>query len=81
MSFPRVQLLSPNDCEQVSQSEEHLVLRCGERDDFEIGDVLYAIPLHVCPTVAKYAHARVIEDHRVSEVWKIHARDHDPGDA
>lgn len=79
MSFPRVQLLTPNNCEQVSQSEEHLVLRFGDRDDFEIGDVIYAIPLHVCPTVAKYGHAHTVEEHRISGDWKIQARDHDPG--
>ncbi len=80
MNFPRVQLLGREDCEQVSQSEEHLVLRYRDGDKVAIGDVIYAIPLHVCPTVAKYAHAHTIENHRASGVWKIQARGHDPDD-
>jgi hypothetical protein len=37
--------------------------------------VLFALPIHICPTVALYDHATVIENGRASGNWKIIARD------
>jgi D-serine deaminase-like pyridoxal phosphate-dependent protein len=59
----------------ISQSEEHLVLHAGEGHSFQPGDVLYGIPLHVCPTVALYERAYTVENGRVGGEWKIVARD------
>jgi D-threonine aldolase len=59
----------------ISQSEEHLVLHAGEGHSFQPGDVLYGIPLHVCPTIALYERAYVVEDGRLSGEWSIVARD------
>ena len=33
-------------------SEEHLVLETPRAAEFKIGDVLYGVPWHICPTVA-----------------------------
>lgn len=77
MKLPRVRLMPGDECEQVSQSEEHLVLRCGDDDGYQVGDSLYAIPVHICPTVSKYARAQVVENQRVTGSWNIEARDHD----
>ena len=76
MPFPRVQLLGIEACEQLSQSEEHLVLACSDTDRVEIGDIFYAIPMHICPTVAKYPRLLTVENKKITGEWKVAARDH-----
>ncbi|TMM59403.1 D-TA family PLP-dependent enzyme [Maribacter algarum] len=74
MGFPRVQILGLEDSEQIGQSEEHLVVRTQRADEFEVGDGFYAIPVHICPTVAKYEEVLTISDGAVSGTWKVAAR-------
>ncbi|WP_420592879.1 D-TA family PLP-dependent enzyme [Robiginitalea biformata] len=76
MDFPRVALPELPGCRQVGQSEEHLVLDCGEGAVPEIGQVLYGFPMHICPTVAKYPELLVVEDRQVRKAWKVAARDY-----
>ena len=40
-----------------------------------IGTPLFAIPTHVCPTVALHRRAYVIEDGQVVGQWEVTARD------
>lgn len=77
MSFPRVELLENNPCIQNGQSEEHLILACGNSEEFSIGDILYAIPVHICPTVSKHMQAQIVKDNKIIGTWKIYAHDHD----
>ncbi|MFS4494281.1 D-TA family PLP-dependent enzyme [Maribacter sp. 2308TA10-17] len=74
MGFPRVQILGLEDSEQIGQSEEHLVVRTQRADEFEVGDGFYAIPVHICPTVAKYEEVLTISDGVVTGAWKVAAR-------
>ncbi len=60
----------------MSQSEEHLVLECGDTSGLEIGDIVYAIPMHICPTVAKYPRLLTVENGQVTGSWEVAARDH-----
>ncbi|HRI22306.1 MAG TPA: alanine racemase, partial [Panacibacter sp.] len=73
--FPRVHFLNAPDATPVSQSEEHLVARVPDSSAFKIGDVLYGVPVHICPTVALYERAIVIEDNNAVGEWKVIARD------
>ena len=57
-----------------SQSEEHLVVEVKDWETIHVGDVLYGIPYHICPTVALYDEAKVIEKGIVVDTWKIEAR-------
>ncbi len=57
--------------EVVGQSEEHLVVRSSDADHLDVGDVLYGIPWHVCPTVALYNEALIIQDGRHVDTWAI----------
>ena len=41
-------------------SEEHLTLQTDRAGDFRVGDLLYGIPRHICPTVALYDRAYII---------------------
>ena len=71
----RVYFLNAEDVEPVGQSEEHLVLETPGPHRFKVGDVLYGMPFHICPTCALYEKAYVVEDGAVKEVWETTARD------
>lgn len=72
----RFRLLNLSSYTVVSQSEEHGVLQVSADawESIQIGDVLYALPYHVCPTVALHDFATVIEHGTVTGEWKITAR-------
>jgi len=72
---PRVHLLDLPDAKAVMHSEEHLVVESARAAEFDVGDVLYGVPFHVCPTVALHAAAVTVEDRRASGLWPITARD------
>ena len=71
----RIYFINAPELIPVSQSEEHLVLEAGNNHQHKIGDVLYGIPYHVCPTVALYERIITIEDNQVSGQWLNIARD------
>lgn len=73
--FPRVYFLNAPEATAVGQSEEHLVLKVPDAAAYTIGDVLYGVPMHICPTVALYERAVVVKDHEAIEEWKVVARD------
>ena len=73
--FPRVHFLNAPEATPVSQSEEHLVAKVPDARLFKIGDVLYGVPVHICPTVALYEKAIVIENNKAVDEWKVIARD------
>jgi D-serine deaminase-like pyridoxal phosphate-dependent protein len=71
----RVYFLNAPALKPVGQSEEHLVVEAGEGHSYKIGDVLYGLPVHICPTVALYERAYTVEDHLVNGEWRMIARD------
>ncbi|MGY0040357.1 hypothetical protein [Pedobacter sp. NJ-S-72] len=71
----RVYFLNAPNAEAVSQSEEHLVLELGPDHGFQIGDVLYGLPIHICPTVALYGNATIVTNHKITGGWKIISRE------
>ena len=71
---PRVHFLNLPEVRHVSQSEEHLVVELPPNISLEIGDVLYGIPKHICPTCALYDEANVVVDRQSTEVWKVVSR-------
>ena len=75
MEPPRVRILGIEDASFVSHSEEHLVIATDNADRFSVGDSFYAIPKHICPTVALHNKAAVIRDGKVEGYWEIAARD------
>ncbi len=72
---PRVRLLDPEDARPVVHSEEHLVIETDQAESIPIGTPLFAIPTHICPTVALHRRAYVVEDGEVTGQWEITARD------
>ncbi|GIW93313.1 MAG: threonine aldolase [Pirellulaceae bacterium] len=63
------------DARQVLHNEEHLVLETDRASAYQPGDVLLAIPRHICPTCAWHQMAWVIEGGRVVDRWPVTARD------
>ena len=76
MSFPRVEILGLEDAIHIGQSEEHLIVEYNKKNDFKIGDLFYAIPFHICPTVAKYKKAYIVKNGEIGAFWEIEARDY-----
>lgn len=70
----RVTFLNAPELKTVSQSEEHLVLDAGENHRYKIGDVLYGLPIHICPTVALYDQVLSVSSKRTPETWSILSR-------
>ncbi|MBD3629761.1 D-TA family PLP-dependent enzyme [Cyclobacterium sp.] len=71
----RIRFINANDLTAVSQSEEHLVLQTSPEHDYQIGDVFYGVPYHICPTVALHQEAVVIRDGDEVGRWKTISRD------
>lgn len=71
----RVQLLDFPPNEAVAHNEEHLVVETADAGRYKPGDVVYALPAHVCPTVALYPKMLVVERGRVTGEWSVAARD------
>ena len=73
--LPRVYFLNAPEAKPIAQSEEHLVLEVPDSSACTIGQVFYGVPCHICPTVALYEQAFVIENGRMCDSWKVIARD------
>jgi D-serine deaminase-like pyridoxal phosphate-dependent protein len=71
----RVHFINAPELILTGQSEEHLVAEAGKAHKYKVGDVLYGMPFHICPTVALYERAITIEDNKTNGEWKNIARD------
>lgn len=76
MPFPRIEFLDLEHARQISQSEEHLVVAYDDLTIPEVGDLHYALPKHICPTVAKYNTLTVVKNGEVVDLWPVTARNH-----
>lgn len=74
MPHPRVKIFCLEDATFPTHSEEHLVVETPRADRFPVGTVLYALPRHVCPTVALHENAIVVRRGRASGRWHVAAR-------
>jgi D-serine deaminase-like pyridoxal phosphate-dependent protein len=74
MPHPRVIFPALPDATAISHSEEHLVIESAQAGDYAVGQALYGIPWHICPTVALHSEAWLVENGRACERWPIVAR-------
>jgi D-serine deaminase-like pyridoxal phosphate-dependent protein len=72
---PRVVWFDLLDATAIMHSEEHLVIESPLAERYQVGDALYGIPWHICPTCALHANAIVARDDQASGTWRIDARD------
>ncbi len=70
----RIQFLNLSDYEFRGHSEEHLMIKVRNWEDLKVGDVLYGVPYHVCPSVASHDEACVIRGNEWVETWEVVAR-------
>ena len=71
---PHASLFELPGYRQVLQNEEHLVVEHPEASNFQPGDLLMGVPRHICPTVALYDEALVVEDGGIADRWRVTAR-------
>jgi len=71
----RVTLLDFPEYKVVGHNEEHLIVETAGAARYQPGDVVYALPGHVCPTVALHREVLVAEGGRITGRWAVAARD------
>ncbi len=71
----RIALLDFPDHTPVGHNEEHYIIETPEAENYKPGDVVYALPAHICPTVALHKEALIAEKGKVVGRWEIVARD------
>jgi D-serine deaminase-like pyridoxal phosphate-dependent protein len=74
MPHPRTVFLNLPEATALSHSEEHLVVEAPAADSFRVGDVVYSLPWHVCPTMALHQEVWLVENGRASVRWTVQAR-------
>ena len=62
------------DATPLFQSEEHWTFRMNEGKRPEIGEVVYVIPTHICPTTALYPEILIARNGMISNSWPVTAR-------
>lgn len=70
----RIYFLNAPELQPVGHSEEHLILKAEKDNAYKVGDVLYIVPFHVCPTVALHETLAVVENNNVIGSWNVVAR-------
>ncbi len=75
MPHPRAVFLDLPEASAVAHNEEHLVVETADAEAFKVGDCLYGMPWHICPTVALHSQAVVVENGRATQQWKIVGRE------
>jgi len=72
---PRVLFPQLTSAQAVTHSEEHLVIETPQAGEFAVGDCLYGVPWHICPTVALHSTAVIIRQGRADARWAVAGRE------
>ncbi|HEY1188279.1 MAG TPA: D-TA family PLP-dependent enzyme [Gemmata sp.] len=70
----RVTLLDFPEYKTVGHNEEHLIVETAGAAAYKPGDVVFALPGHICPTVALHNRALVAEGGKVVGQWEVASR-------
>jgi len=62
MAHPRLHFLELETDGVINHSEEHLVLKCKDADQLSVGDMVYALPSHICQLAGNSLHAGIGSD-------------------
>ncbi len=74
MTHPRLHFLDLKTEGVINHSEEHLVVKTNAAKQLSIGDVVHALPSHICPTMALQEEVYIVRNQQVAETWKVLAR-------
>ena len=72
---PRVHFLNATGLTIIGQSEEHMMVKSAAPHNVKPGDLFYAVPWHICPTVALYERMQIAQQQAITTTWKVVARD------
>jgi D-serine deaminase-like pyridoxal phosphate-dependent protein len=70
----RIRFLNLKNYALLGQSEEHGVIAVKDWNTIKVGDILYGVPYHICPTVNLYDEAFIVENKEVKEIWQVLGR-------
>jgi D-serine deaminase-like pyridoxal phosphate-dependent protein len=72
---PNCRVLGHEDLVPLKPSEEHLPIRVPEGSRAPtLGELLYLLPKHICPTVNNFDHALIVEQGKVTRLDRVAAR-------
>jgi D-serine deaminase-like pyridoxal phosphate-dependent protein len=72
---PTCRAIERYDLTALKPSEEHLPMQVGDGATAPlIGETLYLVPRHICPTVNNFDHALIVEGGEISDVERVSAR-------
>ena len=74
MPQPRLKFLELQVGSVENQSEEHLVITTPQAKELKPGDFVYAVPVHICPTIALHERVYVVENKKAVGTWEVSAR-------
>ncbi len=74
MPQPRAIFPDIADSKIINHNEEHMVIKTEKADMLNIGDAVYAIPWHICPTVDRFERVTVVNNRKASGQWKVEGR-------
>jgi D-serine deaminase-like pyridoxal phosphate-dependent protein len=75
---PTCAVVGRNELKPLKPSEEHLPIECGSPGARPaIGDQLYLMPRHVCPTVNNFDEALLVENGMIQTMEEVSARGHE----
>lgn len=72
--LPRMRFLNATSALPIAHSEEHLVVQVADTTNAREGEVWFAVPTHICPTVALFEKVAIIRNNEVSGYWNVIAR-------
>ncbi|WP_298535303.1 D-TA family PLP-dependent enzyme [uncultured Algibacter sp.] len=70
----RIIFLNLDNSQLISQSEEHGVLKVKGWEHINIGDIIYGLPYHICPTINLHDEVSVILNNKFIDTWQITGR-------
>ena len=73
--LPRVFFPDIRDYEVIDQYEEHIIIKVNDSSRYTVGQPLFAIPFHICPTVNLYEDLLVGSKNGIVDSWRVVARD------
>jgi D-serine deaminase-like pyridoxal phosphate-dependent protein len=71
----RVTLLDFPEYKTVGHNEEHLIVETAGAEQYKPGDLVYALPGHICPTVALHKEVLIAEGGKITGKWTVASRD------
>jgi D-serine deaminase-like pyridoxal phosphate-dependent protein len=75
--IPTCEVAGRPNLKPLKPSEEHLPIEVLSGEKPAIGEALYLIPRHVCPTVNNFDDAMIVEKNRVVSLERVTARGHE----